>query len=69
MPKSIVKDVRDSVKAVFNDEEAPVIEQEKGETLEETIDRLTKEMFEYARKYEFEKAAVLRDLINELKNS
>ncbi len=69
VPKSIVKDVRDSVKAVFNDEEAPVIEQEKGETLEETIDRLTKEMFEYARKYEFEKAAVLRDLINELKNS
>ncbi len=69
VPKSIVKDVRDSVKAVFNDEEAPVIEQEKGETLEQTIDRLTKEMFEYARKYEFEKAAVLRDLINELKNS
>jgi excinuclease ABC subunit B len=69
VPKSIVKDVRDSVKAVFNDEEAPVIEQEKGETLEETIDRLTKEMFEYARKYEFEKAAVLRDLINELKNN
>ena len=69
VPKSIVKDVRDSVKAVFNDEDAPVIEQEKGETLEQTIDRLTKEMFEYARKYEFEKAAVLRDLINELKNS
>ena len=69
VPKSIVKDIRDSVKAVFNDEETPVIEQEKGETLEETIDRLTKEMFEYARKYEFEKAAVLRDLINELKNS
>jgi excinuclease UvrABC helicase subunit UvrB len=40
-----------------------------NETLEQTIDRLTKEMFEYARKYEFEKAAVLRDLINELKNS
>ena len=69
VPKSIVKDIRDSVKAIFNDEEAPVIEQEKGETLEETIDRLTNEMFEYARKYEFEKAAVLRDLINELKNS
>ena len=69
VPKSILKDIRDSVKAVFNDEEAPVIEQDKGETLEETIDRLTKEMFEYARKYEFEKAAVLRDLINELKNS
>ena len=34
-----------------------------------TGDKLTKEMFEYARKYEFEKAAVLRDLINELKNS
>ena len=67
VPKSIIKDVRDSIKAVFTDVETPNIEINKEETIEETIDRLTKEMFEYARHYEFEKAAVLRDLINELK--
>ncbi len=69
VPKSIVKDVRDSIKAVFTEEEAPKVELDKEETLQETIDRLTEEMFTYARAYEFEKAAVLRDLINELKNS
>ena len=67
MPKSIVKDVRDSIKAVFTDDEAPKVELDKEETLEQTIDRLTEEMFTYAKQYEFEKAAVLRDLIKELK--
>jgi len=69
VPKSIVKDVRDSIKAVFTEEEAPKIDLDKEETLEQTIDRLTEEMFAYARAYEFEKAAVIRDLINELKDS
>ena len=67
VPKSIVKDIRDSIKAVFTEEEAPDININKEETLEETIDRLTKEMFEYAKHYEFEKAAIIRDLIKELK--
>lgn len=66
VPKSIVKDVRDSIKAVFTEEETPDVEPKQGETFEETIDRLTKEMFGYAKKYEFEKAAVIRDLINDL---
>ena len=35
----------------------------------ETIERLTEEMMTYARKYEFEKAAVIRDFIEDLKNS
>ena len=69
VPKSIVKDVRDSIKAVFTEEEVPKIELDKEETIEETINRLTEEMFAYAKAYEFEKAAVLRDLINELKNT
>ena len=69
VPKSIVKDVRDSIKAVFNDEEESKIEINKEETLEETIDRLTKEMFAYAHNYEFEKAAALRDLIKELRGT
>ena len=69
VPKSIIKDVRDSVKAVFTADEAPKIEIDKEETLEQTIDRLTEEMFVYARSYEFEKAAIIRDLINELKGA
>ena len=47
---------------------APKVEVKENETLEEAVDRLTKEMFECARKYEFEKAAVIRDIINELKS-
>ena len=66
-PKTIVKDIRDSVKATFSEEEEKDIDIKKGETLEETIDRLTEEMLEYARKYEFEKAATLRDFIEDLK--
>ena len=66
-PQSIKKDIRDSVKAVFTDSDTP--ELTKGESMEETIERLTKEMFDYAHKYEFEKAAVIRDLINDLKNN
>ncbi len=66
-PKSIVKDVRDSVKAVFTDQDKVEIDINKEETLEQTIERLTEEMMKYAKAYEFEKAAVIRDLINELK--
>lgn len=66
-PQSIKKDIRDSVKAVFTDSDTP--ELTRGESMEETIERLTKEMFDYAHKYEFEKAAVIRDLINDLKNN
>ena len=36
--------------------------------MEESIERLTEEMMQYARKYEFEKAATIRDFIAELKN-
>lgn len=69
-PQSIKKDIRDSVKAVFNDnEESENINIAQGESIEEAIDRLTKEMFEYAHKFEFEKAAVIRDLIADLKNA
>ena len=37
--------------------------------LEKIVERLTEEMMTYARKYEFEKAAVIRDFIEDLKNS
>ncbi|MDO4282485.1 MAG: excinuclease ABC subunit UvrB [Clostridia bacterium] len=67
IPQTIVKDVRDSVKATFEEEEAEKIDIQKGESIEETIERLTEEMMTYARKYEFEKAASIRDFIEELK--
>lgn len=67
-PKTIVKDVRDSVKATFEESEKESIDIKKGETIEESIERLTEEMMTYARKYEFEKAATIRDFIEELKN-
>ncbi len=69
VPKTIKKDIRDSIKATFDAEEKENIEVKKGETLEETIERLTQEMMAYARKYEFEKAATLRDFIEDLKNA
>ncbi len=68
VPKTIKKGVRDSVKATFEDTNKEEINVIKGEKIEETIDRLTKEMMEYARKYEFERAANIRDFIEELKN-
>jgi excinuclease ABC subunit B len=67
VPKTIIKDIRDSIKATFDDKEEESIEIKSNETIEEAIDRLTKEMFEYAKHYEFEKAAMLRDLIRDLK--
>ena len=66
-PKTIQKDVRDSIKAVFNEEENNIIDKKDNETIEQTIERLTEEMMSYARKHEFEKAATLRDFIKELK--
>jgi excinuclease ABC subunit B len=67
-PTTIIKDVRDSIKATFNEEETKEVDVKTGETVEQTIERLTEEMMTYARKYEFEKAAALRDFINELKD-
>ena len=66
-PQSIQKDIRDVVKATFDEEEVKEIQIDENETLEQTIERLTEEMMTYARNYEFEKAASLRDLIRDLK--
>ena len=69
IPQTIKKEVRESIKATFDVEEEKNVEVKKGETIEETIERLTNEMMMYAKKYEFEKAAVIRDFIEDLKNS
>ncbi len=68
VPHTIIKEVRDSVKATYQEEENKEINLKRGETIEESIERLTEEMMNYARKYEFEKAATIRDFIEELKN-
>ena len=67
VPKTIVKDIRESIKATFDSEEDKKLELNKEETIEESIARLTEEMMGYARHYEFEKAALIRDFIEELK--
>ncbi len=69
VPHTIIKDIRESVKATFKEEdEEKEIKVKQGETIEQSIERLTEEMMNYARKYEFEKAATIRDFIQELKN-
>ena len=68
VPKTIIKEIRDSVKATYEENEDKSIDVKKGESVEETIDRLTKEMMSYARAYEFEKAATIRDFIEQLKS-
>jgi excinuclease ABC subunit B len=68
IPQSIVKDVFSSIKATFSEEEQEKVNIDNVENVEQTIERLTEEMMSYARKYEFEKAATIRDFIEELKN-
>ena len=67
IPQSIKKDVRDSISHYENlkDENSDMLIKE-NESLEDTISRLTEEMMNAARKYEFEKAANIRDLIRDL---
>lgn len=69
VPKSIQKDVFSSIKATFSEEEQEKVNIDNIENVEQTIDRLTEEMMSYARKYEFEKAAAIRDFIEELKKT
>ena len=66
IPKTIVKDIRDSIKATFDTNEEANVNIKQEETIEESITRLTEEMMTYARHYEFEKASELRDKIKEL---
>ena len=66
IPKTIQKSVRDSIKAVQAEDIELEFKKENGENIQDTINRLTDEMLEYASKMEFEQAAELRDKIKEL---
>ncbi len=69
VPQTIKKAIQDKVKATFaQEEENEKVKINKGESIEQSIERLTEEMMSYARKYEFEKAATIRDFIQKLKN-
>ena len=67
-PKTIRKDIRDSIKATQVEDISVEYKLEKEEDIIDVIARLTDEMLEHAAKMEFEQAAELRDKIKELEN-
>ena len=68
IPKTINKAVRESIRATYQvAEDSAEYKMEAGETLEQTIDRLTQEMIKFANELDFENAAKIRDKIKELK--
>ena len=68
IPKTITKAIRESIKATYQvAEDDAEYKIEKGETVEETINRLTQEMIKFADELDFENAAKIRDKIKELK--
>ena len=67
VPKTIKKDIRDSIKVTYENAIKQIEDNNTNNDIDKTIDVLTKEMMECAKKYEFEKAASIRDFINQLK--
>lgn len=68
VPKTINKAIRESIRATYQVAEDSVeYKMEAGETLQQTIDRLTQEMIKFANELDFENAAKIRDKIKELK--
>ena len=68
IPKTINKAIRESIRATYQvAEDDAEYKIEKGETVEETINRLTQEMIKFADELDFENAAKIRDKIKELK--
>ena len=67
-PKTINKAIRESIRATYQvAEDSAEYKMEAGETLQQTIDRLTQEMIKFAYELDFENAAKIRDKIKELK--
>ena len=68
VPKTINKAIRESIRATYQvSEDSVEYKMEAGETLQQTIDRLTQEMIKFANELDFENAAKIRDKIKELK--
>ena len=68
VPETIKKSVRDTIKISIIEDVKSKYEISESESIEDIINRLTDEMLICASKMEFEKAAELRDKINELKD-
>ena len=71
-PQTIIKDIRDNISAkkeVIKDEtlELEEVSNITDDNIEEHLAELEQEMFSAAEKFEFERAAKLRDTIAELK--
>ena len=66
MPKTIIKSVRDLIKATAVENIASKYNIDKEDSIENVIAKLTDEMLKCASEMEFEKAAELRDKIKEL---
>ncbi len=73
VPQAIKKDIQDSLKTIYDTAEetveAAVAEEGVEYNVNEVIHQLEQEMLEAAEALEFERAAVLRDQIKDLKNS
>ena len=68
-PKTIQKEIRETIKASYEVEDATKsIDIGQEDDLETVINKLTDEMIKYAQNLEFEKAADVRDKIKELEN-
>ena len=65
-PKTIKKDIRETIKAIKVEDIGVEFKLEKDEDIKDVINRLTDEMLKYAAEMEFEKAAEIRDKIKEL---
>ena len=68
IPKTIKKDIRDTIKAIKIEDIKVEYEMEGEDRIHEVISKLTEEMLKYASEMEFEKAAEIRDKIKELEN-
>ena len=67
-PQTINKSVRDTIKATVLEDVSTEYDIKEEQNIEEIITKLTDEMLKCASKMEFEKAAELRDKINELQD-
>ena len=66
VPQTIQKSIRDTIKASIVEEAQAEYKLDKDVDIQQIIDKMTDEMLKYASNMEFEKAAELRDKINEL---
>ena len=68
VPKTIKKDIRDTIKTLIVEEEKGQYSEDKDKSIEEIINDLTDKMVICAKNLDFEEAARIRDKIKELES-